>query len=69
MWEFGVNWTSQNFTSKVSELFSSIAESNDFCWTYESKIKWIEEKNNVFSFEVSDADVDELSVGPSWSNE
>lgn len=69
MWEFGINWASKNFTSDLFEFFSLVAEGNDFSWANEGEIERIEEEDNVFSFIVGDADVNEVSVEPSWGFE
>ena len=64
MWEFRVDWAGQYFTANFSELFSFVAECDDFGWAYESEVQRIEEQNDVFTFIVLNADITEVSVVP-----
>lgn len=65
MGEFGVNWTSKDFTSGFFELFGFVAEGNDLGGADKGKVKRVEEKNNVLSFIVVDVDFTEVSIEPS----
>ena len=69
MWEFRVDWDSQNFASDFFELFGLVAEGDDFGWADESEVEWVEEEDDIFSLVVWDADIDEISVVPGWGLE
>lgn len=69
MREFGINWASNNFTTKFFELLSFVAEGDDLSWADKSEVEWIEEENNIFSFIVRDADINKIVIKPSRSFE
>ena len=64
MWEFGVNWDSNNFTSDFMEFFSLVIEGNYFGWTDKGEVKRVEEKNDVFAVIGLDVNVDEVVLEP-----
>ena len=65
-----VGGTSQNFTTQLFEFIRSIRKSADFGWADKSEVKWVEEKNDVFSFELRHREVfDEISVDDGGSGE
>ena len=69
MWEFGINWDSDDFTIDFAEFFSLVIEGNDLSGAYESKIKRVEEENNVFSLIGLDVNVDKVVFEPCRSIE
>ena len=64
MWEFGINWNSNDFTTDFAEFFSLVIEGNDLSGAYESKVERVEEENNVFAVIGLDVNVDKVVLEP-----
>jgi hypothetical protein len=62
MSEVGVGWNSNNFSLDVLEILESVTEGDELGWAYVGEVKWVENHNQVLSFEVGQADLLEVSV-------
>ena len=49
VWEMRVDWASDDLTIVLGEFSSHIRKCNQFSWTDESEIQWVEEKANPFT--------------------
>ena len=69
MWEMRIDRACDNLTSNFFESFSIVWELADFSWADKSKIKRIEKKDYVFSFELIQRNFLEFSLPISLSFE
>ena len=63
MAEMTISGASHDLTVDGSELFSAIAEGDDFCWAHERKVSRVEEEHQVFSFVVRQGYFSKIPIG------
>jgi hypothetical protein len=60
--EVGINGACDNLAFHLVELSNLVGELDNFSWTNEGEVEWIEEEDDVLSLELLEADLLELLV-------
>ena len=67
--EVGVGGAGNDLAVELVELGLLVRELDDLSWAHESEIEWVEEKDDVFTLELLEADLLEFLVPPSLTLE